>query len=889
MRAIWLWFRALVLRRNVEDEMQKEMRLHLEMETEENIRRGMTPGEARRRALVAFGGIQKAQEEVRDERGTRWLEAIADDTRYALRNFVRQPGYAIVVALLLALGIGGNTALFSILYRQLISPLPFKDGNRMVRLWATGGQGTILLPVDEDLANEWRRAARTVEDVTLVGWGTFVVGDSTRGGMQTLSGAVLPPGAAEFIGMRPELGRAIAAADTLPNAVPVVLLSHAIWTRDFNGDRAIIGKPVLVNGLRHVIVGVVPPGFKMPFIDGEDLFTARRALVPSADPMTRMLRGSASDVEALAKLRRGRTVEDANREVAAMFARLRSRSSAASKAASLGLASDVPRVVRAVDLVRPAVRQTIYVLFGAVSLVLLIACANVANLLLVRAWSRQREFAVRAAIGAGQARLIAQVLTESLLLSIAGGVVGLGVAALTLRAIMATPLANSIQGARLEPTVLLWCVGLSLTTGILFGIAPARFAAENRVTDALKAGARTASTGAASRRFRATLVGVEVALSVVLLCGAGLLVRTLVAMQRADVGMETRGLVSYELRMPDAKMSADARRGALDAIVARVRTLPGVRDVTLASAGVTRFVLGMGGLQVADRPVTPADSLVAIGINGVEPDYFQRVGLRVTRGRIFQPDTRTTDARSFTEIMVNERFARQFWPDKNAVGQRVKYGKLEWSTIVGVVRDVDVPGVSDRARRTQIYHPLSGAPTRVSIVVRSAMPVARMTPLMQTIVRELAPAGRLVDPIEADKEVAAGRVTQRYILLLLAAFAGVAVLLATVGLHAVIAYSVGQRTREIGVRVALGAEARDVMRLVLWHGLAMSAVGVAIGTAAAIGVTRVLRSFLYGVEPGDPATLAAVAAGLLAIAVLASCPPAWRAARLDPVRALRTE
>jgi len=870
--------------------MRREMELHVELETEANMRRGMSEADAQRAALIAFGGVGKAEEAVRDERRTRTLEIVAGDIRYAVRGFARRPVFAIVITALLALGIGANTALFGVVYEQLIAPLPFADGNRMVRLEATGAQGTLLLPVAPEFAEAWRHSARTVEDAIVIGAGTFTIGDTSQGVSRQLSGAMLPAGASTFIGVRPVVGRDIQPADTLAAAQPVVLLSTLVWRRDFGADRAVVGKTMLIDGVRHAIIGVVPSKYRMPFIDERDIFLARRSLDARAARIDSLLNGAGSDVVALAKLRRGASVDDANRESALLFDRWKSDPTGVRFAAGLGgVVIDPPRVVRAIDLVRPAIRDAILVLFAAVSVVLLITCANVANLLLVRAWSRQREFAVRAAIGASRARLMAQVLIESAILSVVGMLVGIGVAVLIVRVINASPLGQMVGDASLRPVVLSWCLGLSFITTILFGLAPARFAAESRMTDALKAGARLQSGGGAARRFRASLVGLEVALSVVLLAGAGLLVRTLMAMSAADVGLDTRHLMSIDVRLPEKKFSLEARHAAIGELRSRLQAIHDLHDLTIAWVAPPKFAIGVGGLQFENRPTKPADSLAAIGINDVDPTYFARVGLHVNAGRVFDADTRLSAEKKPTQVMINERLAHRFFPNGNAVGQHIKYGSLGWSTIVGVVADVDVPGSNDRARSLQLYMPISTAPARATFIFRSTLPTFRVDSLVRGVVRAAAPAATVGSPVVADDLLASARQMQHSLLQVLGAFAIVALLLAAIGLHAVIAFSVGQRTREIGMRMALGAEASDVVRLVLRQGLGLALGGVVVGVAGALASSRALSSFLYGVRPGDPLTVIAVGALLAVVAVIASLPPAWRAARIDPIEALRAD
>jgi len=460
---------------------------------------------------------------------------------------------------------------------------------------------------------------------------------------------------------------------------------------------------------------------------------------------------------------------------------------------------------------------------------------------------------------------------------------------LVVRGINASPLGQMLGDASLRPAVLAWCLGLSIFTTIAFGIAPARFAAEGRMTDALKAGARSQSGGNAARRFRASLVGLEVALSVVLLAGAGLLVRTLMAMGAADVGLDTRQLLSVEVRLPEKKFSPEARHAAVGALTTRLQAIHDVRDVTVAWVAPPKFGIGVGGLQFENRPTKAADSLAAIGMNDVDPGYFARVGLRVNAGRVFDADTRLSAERKPTQVMVNARLAHRFFPNGNAVGQRIKYGSLGWSTIVGVVSDVDIPGSSDRSRSLQLYMPMSAAPLRATLVFRSTLPVLRLDSLMRGVVRDVAPGATVGSPVIADELLAGARQMQHALLQVLGAFAAVALLLAAIGLHAVIAFSVGQRTREIGMRMALGAEQSDVVRLVLRQGLGLALYGVVVGVVGALASSRALASFLYGVRPGDPLTVASVGVLLAVVAVVASLPPAWRAARIDPIEALRAD
>lgn len=865
--------RSHFLRRRAESEMEQEMRLHLDLEVDNNVRLGMSPDAARRAALVAFGGVENAKEGVRDERPLRWLEHAAGDARFAVRGFVRRPGYAAAIVLLIALGVGANAAIFSVINHVILRPIPFRDGNRMVEFVATGSRGMVLIePLRSDI-DQWRARAHAVERVTLVRQSQFEFGDSTRGAVENLSGAMITPGTSAFAGMHPLFGRDIASADTLSDAPPVALLGYGLWQRHFGGAQSVIGRAIWLNGQLHTVIGVMPRGFGVPFVDGDQIFTALRSAGPN------------QVVDAIGKLRDGASIEEANRELAAIVNQSRAPSESPGSAAD----RDIPKLVRGIDLVSGDLKRTLMLMFGAVWVVLLIACANVANLAMVHAWSRQREFAIRSAIGAGRDRLVRQVVTECMLLSMVGGGCGLAVAMASTRLMArSVPRLTDVQDVRVDGTVVAWALSIALCTGLLFSSAPALWVAGQRAGVALKAGARAAGTSRAARRFRAALIVFEIALSVVLLAGAGLLVRTLIAMQRADVGMDPSGLIGVSIRLTDPKLSNSIdRRAALQAALDEIRTLPRVEGAALAMTLPPDFGLGLGGVQIEGRPSAAGDSLGYAAVNASTANLFPLSRIRLLRGRAFSDDQSVGDLLDGDEVVVNESFARRFWPRGDAIGKRIKTART-WATIVGIARDVRVPGAR-RANLPQIYERTAGAPPFGTIVVRSTLPMATLVPRITQAVHAANPFIKIGDAKSAEATIANARGLQRIVLVLLGTFAGLALVIAAFGLHAVIAYAVSQRTREIGVRVALGAQAADISRLVFGQGLALTASGLTIGVAAALAATRSLRGMLYGVQPSDPATITAVAIVLGIVALAASFTPARRAARIDPIDALRSE
>lgn len=866
-----LWLRALVTRKQVESDMEREMRLHLALETQHNIECGMAPAEARRAAMIAFGGVERAKESVRDERLTRWLEELAGDFKLALRGFRRQPAYTIGIIMLIALGIGPNAAIFSIVNHTLLSPLPFRDGNRMVELTGKAGGGRISTGRTKEDVDLWRVRARTVESITLVNSGRFILGDTTRGASERVSGAMIPPGATAFLGMGPLLGRTIEPDDTLASATPAVLLSYDLWKREFDGRLDALGKTIVLNQVTYTVIGVMPERFTIPFwFNPPVVYTPLRGVRPD------------QTIGAIAKLKPGVTVAVADRELAAIFSKLD-----ASKA------EDAPIVERAIDQVGAKAKGTIYLIFGAVGLVLLIACANVANLMVARAWTRQREFTIRAAMGARRGRLIRQVLVESVTLALCGGVIGVGFAYGTLSVLTnVSELARYGASARIDSVVLMWIFTLSIATGVVFGIAPALFVSANRASDALKAGNRSIAGHASSRRLRGALAIGEVALSVVLLVASGLLVRTISAMQRADFGFQSEGLYGLEVSFTDTSFADSvARHAAVMLLRDRVRAVPGVSEATYSFRLPPEWTPGVGQLEIEGVNVLATDSLSSSNLDIAWPDVFAVLGVHIIQGRPFANYAALTGNSDMTEIVVNDAFARRFFPNGGAVGARMRPmgGSGPWATIVGIANDIRVPGASQRMNATQFYIAQGASPKFSTLVYRSDLPRASITAAVAQAVHATNPRIRIGRATASDDGVASARELQAYTLRMIGAFAVLALILAAVGLHATVAYSVDQRARELGIRIALGAQSRDVMALVMGQGIKLTAAGLLIGVAGGVFAGRAMRALLYGVAPDDPATVAIVGILLAAVALVASYAPAHRATQADPAETLRAE
>jgi predicted permease len=879
-------FRLPLTRARRMRDLDDEIRFHIESHVDRLRAEGMSEEAAMTAALRRFGDrddlraycstLAARHEPAR--RFRRWFDELAQDLRFAFRQIRCAPGVAATAVLILAIGIGATTGVYSVVHHLLIDPLPFPDGNRMVTLNSMTGRGQVYVTPNRKLLEAWRDRSKVVEQTLIYEGLALTLGDTSRSLHSSsatlaneLSAAAVPPSLFAFLGTKPIRGRPILPSDTLADATPVVLFAERVWRTRFGGTD-IVGTKVNLSGTLHTVIGILPEGFGIPFTfsetDGEEAIVA----------LHRRVTGGRAG--AIGKLQPGRTIGDANREAAALFP----------PKSELNTYSEPARISRQVDLVGKSRKQMILMLFGAVALVLLIACANVANLLMVRSWSRQREFAVRTALGAGRRRIARHVLTESLVLSLLAGALGFGLSFLALDGIRAALPngARDYSDVHLDAAALLWSTTLAVVTGLLFGLLPALGAARSNANESLKAGAHTAVGSVGARRVRTAFVVVEVALSVVLLSGAGLLVRTLGALRHVDPGFQSHGLVTAEVPLV-AKSLADTgvRRAAVSAALAAVRGIPGVRGALFVPIGPPDLGITMGGLEVEGRVTAPADSLQTVALGMGPAEMFAFAGIPIRRGQTF---SRASD----NEIIINESLARRLWPNGDALGARMRRSHDEWKTVVGIVGDVRLPGKEAANPRLnvdlQLYLPAPSIPSRsTSLMVRSDLPLASLTAGIQQALHHAHPALKLGEVTTADSVIEKSFAAQRFVLNLPGTFALLAVVLAAIGLHAVISYDVARRTREIGVRVALGAQSRDVTSLVIGRSLRVAAVGVLVGVGGAVAAAQALRALLYGVRPADPMTLSVIGAALLGIAVAATYAPARRATKLDPVEALRAD
>ncbi|MFL6333876.1 MAG: ABC transporter permease [Pyrinomonadaceae bacterium] len=801
------------------------------------------------------------------------MRTLLQDLRYAVRRLLKSPGFAAVAVGALALGIGANTAIFSVVNSVLLKPLPYPAPEELVKLWESRPRQNMprveIAPHEflawADQSQSFQRLAATdVAEYNLTG----------RGEPERVTGALVTAGYFPLLGLAPAQGRAFLEEENRPGANNVVVLGQELWRSRFNSDPSVVGQTVSLDGVACTVVGVLPRGFRLP--GGAEL--ARPIAFDAED---RSQPGS-HFLNVYGRLKEGVTVARAEAEMATVAARVEQ---------SLG-GTNVGHQVAVVPLHEEVVggsRTALLVLLGAVALVLLIACANVANLLLARAAARRREVAVRAALGASRWRIVRQLLAESLLLSGLGGALGLLLAVWGVDLLVGLD-PSGVQRAgevTLDWRVLAFTFGLSLLTGLLFGLAPALQASKADLVESLKEGGR-AGQGLARNRLRSALVVAEVALTLVLLVGAGLLLKSFSRLLAVDPGLDPRGVLTLDVALPAAKYNEPQRITAFyEQLLQEAAALPGVQAagavsiLPLAGDDSSNFV------QIEGRAPLPPGQALRAGRRNVSADYFRALGIPLKQGRSLN----ASDASGAQPVLViNEAMARSFFQGEGPVGKRVRTGdKSPWVEIVGVVGDVRHRGL-DVDTRPEMFFPHTQTPSRqMTLVVRSAGDPAALAGPLRERVRAIdrdQPVGNVKTMEEWVSESVASR---RFTAALLGVFAAAAAALAALGLYGVVSYTVAQRTHEIGLRVALGARPRDVLRLVIGQGMALTLVGTAIGVAAALALTRLMASLLFGVGATDAGVFVAVPVLLAAVALLACYFPARRATKVDPMVALRYE
>ena len=876
------WFRLPAFNRaRITRDIDDEFRFHFDMRVAELIARGAAPDDAREEALRRFGDSHDAQEYCRtmDERAMHAarrrdrLGSLAQDVRWALRQTVRSPAFTALAVITLGLGIGATTAVFSTINRLLFNPLPFPGGDRIVSLARQMPNGGFYLSASPDNVRAWRERVAAFEQVAGVYQREVVFGEGAD--VVELEVGEFEPHAAQMVHMRPVLGRTFDASDTEPDAPRVVMLGEGLWKQRFGGRRDALNATVRLDGELYTVVGVAPASFELPAFASAPASKELWLPLGLHGVDTPLQSGWRRSIGAIALLREGANKEQVEREMTVVIAQQQPD----------GLRTQIHGVMRRPqDFIASRTQEMLYVLLGAVAVVLLIGCANVANLLLARAAGRERELAVRRALGAGRGRVVRQQLTESAALALMGGAVGLVVAQVSLRIIIGLRPNNltELDRVTIDPAAAAVAFGLALATGLLFGLAPVLHASEDRLGRALYGGLRTGSRTAGL--LRATLIVGEIALSLTLLIGAGLLVRSLRSLQHVDVGFDTAGVTSVRLEPPDDSATAEVHLALMQEMARRAGELPGVRGATLTMGLPGQMGVSSVQLQLDGRDIPESGQVGMLGANWARPGYFRMLGLPIIAGSVYE------DIADPNTLVISETMAKQFWPGQSAVGQRLRLTERGgWMTVIGVVGDIRFPGARSSASTMQIYWPFEADFRGGSLLMRVDENAQDVLAGVTGAVHAVDPRWKVRDLETMDASLARLLTGPRFSAALLGLFAGVAALLTIVGLYGVVAYTVAQRTREMGIRMALGATSRDVWVLVVAHGARMAAVGIGLGLALAFAATRLLRAQLHGVSAVDPATFVGVAALLGVVTLLASYVPARRATRVDPVVAVRTE
>jgi predicted permease len=877
MREWWskIW-RALHLRRGLDGELSEEMQAHLELMTAENIERGMPLDEARAVARRAFGNLTRTQERAREAWEFPRLETVLQDIRYGLRGIRRSPSFSIVVILTLALGIGANTAIFSVVYSVLLRPLPYPNGDRLVRLGEATAQVSGIAVTWVNFQH-WRAESSAFEDMAAITGADFTL--TGRGDAVVTHARLVTSDIFHLTGMTPALGRIFTDADDKPGAAPTVVVTADFWQTRLGGDPNVVGESLELDGTSYQIIGVLTPRQAYLFRSGEVYLPLGRTQSPTAK------RSDHRSIGGLGLLKPGTTATQARANLDAIMQRL--------ALSDPGPEDDHRSYVSylADDMTGGDLRKTLLVLMGAVGLVLIIACANVASLLLVRSTARAREIAIRLAIGAGRARLARQLLTENIVIASIGGAVGLLFAGWCLRTLILIGPRDipRLTEATLDIPVLLFAAVISVGVGLLAGLAPVLNAGKVDLTTALKEGSPTAGTGRRGQAFRNTLVIAEIAITLMLAFASGLLIRSLIAAQHADTGFDPKNLLAMELQLPESRYkSDDSVREYYRQLSQNLRAVPGIQDVGLVNCPPGGGDCGDYWYSILEKPTPNRDDVPLCLFDVADANYFRAARMRVLAGRNFNE---SDQARGSGVTIINERLARQEWSDPRlALGQHIKVGGpyAEGPTleIVGVVANVSQEGL-DAERSPTFYYAFSQKPSSAMVVtLRTNGDPAQWTNAAR---RQVSALDRNV-PIQslrtAEDWLGATLQRRRFATLLLGLFGGLAMLLAAVGIYGVLNYWVSARQREIAIRLAVGAQRSKIFGWVALHATRLAALGIVLGAIGAWGVSSWLKSMVFGVTERSPLMMLAAGAVVIAIASLAASVPLWRATHTDAVRNL---
>ncbi len=888
MAILRTWFRrarGVFTRRRQDVDLADELHAHLDAHIADNVRAGLPIDDARRDALLKLGGLAQAVEACRDRRSLPFVEKTMQDLRYALRMLVKTPGFSAVAIVTLALGIGANTAVFSLVSAVLLRSLPFPEANRLVLLWddvsaQTNGRFSLTEPTPADY-KDWKAQSRSFSGMAAMMQATYNLTGTAE--PHKVEGIRTTANLFSVLGMQPLAGRLLTAADDQPDANAVVVLDARLWQSVFGGDSGVIGRTILLNGLPHTVVGVVPPDFQFPVANAGLWVPARFT------PQELAVRTSYV-MYVIARLKAGVDLPAAQAEMATIAQRL-----AQEYPSNKGINAAVTPLHE--HLTRQA-RPAMVMLFGAVVLVLLIACVNVANLLLARAATRQKEMALRKALGAANARVVRQLLTESALLAAAGATIGIGLSTFTFRylgRLVPGGLPSGTEPA-LNVPVLIFSAALASLVVFAFGVGPALVASRVSLDAVLKAGGSRLAGAAGSQRIRHALVVAEISLTIMLLVGAGLLLRSYANVLAVPPGFEPSHLLIAETVLSPSKYSAlPARSAFYNGVLDRVRALPTVTGAGYVNKSPLTFKGGRSAFAIEGEPaLRPEDIVRHLALNrSITPGYLQALGVPLMRGRYL--DERDRDGAPLA-IVVNEQYATVHWPNLDPIGRRIRIPlpDVPWFTVVGVVANVRQIGL-DAPVEPEVYFPADQVSVNIAfmwpqhLVVRTTGEPLALASAIRRAVSDVDPNEPVANIRSMEQIFAADVLDRNTQMTLVAVFAALALVMASVGLYGVLSYTVTRRLPEIGVRMALGAQRSTVVAEIVRGALLLAASGIVLGTAGAFAATRLLTSALFSVGRTDPATFAATGLLVLVMSLVASAVPAFRGAGVDPTVALRAE
>jgi predicted permease len=879
---VWMRYKMLFGRRRAGQKLRDEIEFHLEQQIAENIDAGMSPVQARSAALRTFGNPAMLRDQARDTWSWQGLELLLNEMRYAIRTLMRTPGFSVLAVLVMGLGIGANVALFTVVRSVLLKPLPFKEQDRLVRLYEANVKGAFQ---DNILAGgtfaSWQAQAHSFEGMAVNKRVSYNLSGSAGQLPELADAEQVSWNFFPLLGVDAAAGRLFQASDDRPQANATVVLSWGVWKRRYGGDANLIGKTILLDARPFTVIGILPAWFNYPDSKVQLWTPVYRERSPEV-----MALHVAHNLDAIARLKPGVTIDQATAELNTIQRQIR-------RQFPDGPVNDAANIRPILDGEVFQLKTGLYAMFAATGCLLLIACLNIANLLVARAATRRKETAVRTALGGSRARLIRGQVIESVVLSVAGGLLGVAFAESALQWLIHVrqdiPRAQSIH---IDGMAVLFTMGIMLVCGMVAGLIPALSSNDKQVLSTLQASSRSVSGAQASVRLRRVLLGLQVGLTVVLLTSAGLLLKTYSRLRSVDIGCATHNVLTMEINLPKGSYNSAAKIVTFyEQLAERVRQLPGVEaaavGTTLPGEGHQRDDV----FTIREHPALPRGQVLDADTYFVDPGFFNSMQISLLQGRNFGSDERLERS---GEVIVNQDFIRQFLNGENPLGKHIKVdmdelaGSATGIEIVGVVADT-LEDVQSKPRPAIYYPFFSGSERSGTLVVRSSRDAASMALPVQRAIAGIDPGIAVANVLTMNQIIERSTVDASFDATLLFAFAVISLVLAAVGLFGVLSYIVAQRTAEIGIRIALGAQRPQVIRLMLGDGLRPAIVGLVVGLIASVGAAHLIQAILYGTPALDPAVYALVSATLLATAIAACAGPAWRASRLDPMTALRIE